>query len=291
MVNLTDIIYMTNDDYAQATGTKLNLSGNDIALCSFNIGHPYKYDSLKVGGRELKVKDRLTDFPVNSDVDGVVVNVYGVVVADQSVLDDIDKEQRENLRFPSAYTKRLSVRYTDYKEVEAVGMELDARIHELLRDYVNAKEDTTGAMGIRGNNRWETAEFMYGMDGVLLFLGLILGVAFLFTTVLIIYYKQISEGYEDRERFQIMEKIGMSADEVKKTIRLQILLVFFLPLVVSAIHVAVAFHIIELLLHILLMSDTALFLRCSIYAFLGFALVYTMIYMVTARTYYKIVHN
>lgn len=111
----------------------------------------------------------------------------------------------------------------------------------------------------------------------------------LFATVLIVYYKQISEGYEDRVRFQIMQKVGMSRREVKSTINSQVLLVFFLPLVVAGMHLAFAFPILEKVLHILLLSSTSLFVVCSLVTFGVFAAVYTLIYMATARTYYKIV--
>ena len=127
------------------------------------------------------------------------------------------------------------------------------------------------------------------MCGALLFLGIILGLVCLFATVLIVYYKQISEGYEDRARFQIMQKVGMSRREVKSTINSQVLLVFFLPLVVAGMHLAFAFPILEKVLHILLLSSTSLFVACSLITFGVFAGVYVVIYLGTARTYYKIV--
>ncbi|MGN0394821.1 MAG: FtsX-like permease family protein [Coprococcus sp.] len=127
------------------------------------------------------------------------------------------------------------------------------------------------------------------MYGSLLFLGLILGIVFMFATVLIIYYKQISEGYEDRVRFQIMRSIGMSHSEVKSSIRSQILIVFFLPIAFAAVHVAVAFPIIRRLLFILELTQTWLFLVCTIVVFFAFTVLYVVIYSLTARTYYKIV--
>jgi putative ABC transport system permease protein len=108
-------------------------------------------------------------------------------------------------------------------------------------------------------------------------------------TALIIYYKQISEGYEDRERFQIMEKIGMSQSEVKTSIHRQILLVFFMPLVVAGVHVAVAFQMLLKMLKLLLLSSTWAFAGCAVGAFAVFSIVYAAIYMATARTYYRIV--
>jgi hypothetical protein len=120
--------------------------------------------------------------------------------------------------------------------------------------------------------------------------GILLGFVCLFSTILIIYYKQISEGYEDRARFQIMEKIGMEPSEVRKTIGSQLVLQFFLPLVTAGVHTAFAFPILLKLLQVLMLSNTQLFILCTLITFAVFALVYTLVYLLTAKTYYKIVH-
>ncbi len=124
---------------------------------------------------------------------------------------------------------------------------------------------------------------------LLLFLGLLLGAVCLFATALIIYYKQISEGYEDRTRFQIMEKIGMSRQEVRKTIGRQVLLVFFLPLAVAGIHMAVMSPILTRMMKVLLFFNIKLYVICTLITFAVFALVYVLIYLGTSKTYYKIV--
>ena len=127
--------------------------------------------------------------------------------------------------------------------------------------------------------------------GSLFFLGLFLGTLFLVETILIIYYKQISEGYEDEKRFKIMQNVGMSKREVKRSIRSQILIVFFLPLLIAGAHLTFAFPLIKRLLYQLGLSDTSLYLACCAGGFAGFALIYTTIYALTARTYYKIVRE
>ncbi len=137
---------------------------------------------------------------------------------------------------------------------------------------------------------WDYAAGAYGIYGTFLFLGILLGLVCLFATVLIIYYKQISEGYEDRDRYQIMEKIGMSQKEVRESIRNQVLLVFFLPLLTAGVHIAFAFPILKRLLKLLELTNVGLFVLCTLLTFLVFALVYAAIYSVTSRTYYKIVH-
>ena len=125
--------------------------------------------------------------------------------------------------------------------------------------------------------------------GGLFFLGLFLGTLFLIETILIIYYKQISEGYEDQKRFEIMQNVGMSRHEVKCSIRTQILLVFFLPLITAGCHVGFAFPLIKRMLALVGLTDTHLYLMCAVGSFAAFAVLYGAIYAITAKTYYKIV--
>ena len=139
------------------------------------------------------------------------------------------------------------------------------------------------------DSRQSSLDEFYQIYGGFLFLGLFLGILFLMITVLIIFYKQISEGYDDKERFSIMEKVGMSNDEVKATIRSQVRTVFFLPILMAAIHVGMAFPIIKRLLSLFGLSNTALFAGCMAGTILVFALIYLLVFLKTSKTYYKIV--
>lgn len=130
----------------------------------------------------------------------------------------------------------------------------------------------------------------YELYGGLFFIGIYLGSMFIMATVLIIYYKQISEGYDDRERYQIMQKVGMSKKEVKRSIRSQVLSVFFLPLVVAAIHVAVAFKVMTKILGVLNLTNVSLFAVCTIITIAVFAVFYIIVYSITAKEYYRIVN-
>jgi putative ABC transport system permease protein len=182
--------------------------------------------------------------------------------------------------------------FADEDQVADVYDDFYETMRAQVNQYVESVSDTDGSWGGWGmsvDSKWDTIEYLYGMYGTLLFLGLILSVIFLFATALIIYYKQISEGYEDRERFQIMQKIGMSDREGKAAIRSQILLVFFLPLAVSAMHIAFAFPILTRLLKVLFQSNQMLFLLCTLASLGIFALIYIIIYSLTAKVYYQIV--
>lgn len=139
------------------------------------------------------------------------------------------------------------------------------------------------------DSRQSSLDEFYQIYGGFLFLGLFLGILFLMITVLIIFYKQISEGYDDKERFSIMEKVGMSNDEVKATIRSQVRTVFFLPILMAAIHVGMAFPMIKRLLFLFGLSNTALFAGCMAGTILVFALIYLLVFLKTSKTYYKIV--
>ena len=139
------------------------------------------------------------------------------------------------------------------------------------------------------DSRQSNLDEFYQIYGGFLFLGLFLGILFLMITVLIIFYKQISEGYDDKERFSIMEKVGMSNDEVKATIRSQVRTVFFLPILMAAIHVGMVFPMIKRLLSLFGLSNTALFAGCMAGTILVFALIYLLVFLKTSKTYYKIV--
>lgn len=129
----------------------------------------------------------------------------------------------------------------------------------------------------------------YELYGSLFFMGMYLGFMFLMVTVLIVYYKQISEGYDDKGRYKIMQQVGMDKQEVKKSIRSQVLMIFFLPLIMAIIHVAAAFKVITKLLAMFSMTNITLFIECTIATIIVFAVIYCIVFMVTEREYYRIV--
>ena len=139
-------------------------------------------------------------------------------------------------------------------------------------------------------SRQAGTESFFGFYGCLFFIGMYLGFMFLVATVLIIYYKQISEGLDDRERYVIMQKVGMDKREIRRAIRSQILIVFFLPLLFSILHIMVAFNVITKLLGIFGLFNTGLFVLCTVVTVLIFAVFYIIVFAITAREYYKIVN-
>ena len=236
----------------------------------------------------------LEEFPLRSDV-GNALNVchYLVVTAhDQALLheklaDYYDGFSEDYYRYEidvnaEGTTAQLLALSGDVDEVVRIPhintwVDSDGNTHTdtYYSNYVSSRAD--GRMGFQTDY------------GGFLFLGLFLGALFLMATVLIIYYKQISEGYEDKERFAIMQQVGLSRAEIKSTIRSQVLTVFFLPICVAFLHVCGAFKMISLLLSLFSLTNIGLFMACTAGTMAVFALVYGGVYALTARSYYKIV--
>ena len=139
------------------------------------------------------------------------------------------------------------------------------------------------------DSKADSDEDLSQLYGGFFFIGIFLGALFIMATVLIIYYKQISEGFDDKERFAIMQKVGMELREIRASIRSQVLMVFFLPLFVAGCHVTAAFPLISRILALLNLTNTRLYVICTGVTFLAFAAMYVVIYAVTARVYYRIV--
>ena len=160
---------------------------------------------------------------------------------------------------------------------------------DVIRRYVLDHHTHEGSFADNSRNVGEARGGLLAEYGSLLFLGLFLGVLFLGGAALLIYYKQVSEGYEDRERFAVMRKVGMDDALVRRSIRSQILLVFFLPLVTAFCHTAAAFPLVDRLLELWDMHDTGLFLVCTLGAAAAFAALYAAVYLLTERVYARLV--
>ena len=279
--SLVGLGLITVDDYNRLTGRSVTLEDGEVLSCN---NMEFTLDSVEVDNFQFKVVENLTDFPL-SNWDALISmnNSQYLVVSDQSVIDAMFEHQNE------IYGKRASrMMYTVGIEMNedadtrlAVYEQVVTRLDELMRE--------NSFFGYRIDSRQLNLDEMYSMYGSFLFLGIFLGLVFTMAAVLIIYYKQVSEGYDDRERFVIMQKVGMDTRTVKKSIGTQVLMVFFLPLLVAGIHVAVAFPMVSRMLQLFALKNTGLFALCVVVTYLIFAAVYVIVYLLTARTYYKIV--
>lgn len=217
-----------------------------------------------------------------------------MIVPDRETLGQIFTELKQNW---DEERVSLQIKYNMAFDIDGTAEEKVAAenaLHSVISSYNDGhpSDDTKDSYSrtyveCRAQNRDE----YYSLNGGLLFIGLFLGAMFLMVTVLIIFYKQISEGYEDKERYAIMEKVGMSNAEVKRSIRTQILTVFFLPIGAAVLHVVMAFPMIKWILAAFSLNNTALFALCVAATALVFLLIYLLVFALTSRSYYKIVGN
>jgi len=281
---------MTEDNYTAVTGEVLNLAPGEVAAYgvkgdSLTIRWTVPDEGRELGQSSFSIVKKLSQNPA---FDATIAEYATVVVPDDATINDIWAKQAE------AYGDNWSsMHWFAYIDVDCDEDTMD----QLQEHYWNSIEDSsfydgTGSwLGCQWNLRSERATDAYGLAGGFLFLGLFLGFIFLMATVLIIYYKQISEGYEDKERFEIMQKVGLSHGEVKRSIHSQILMVFFLPIVVASIHIVFDFNMVEKLLTMFYIQNSTLTALCTLGTVLLFFLVYGAVYLLTARTYYKIVER
>ena len=231
-------------------------------------------DTLKIGDRDFKVRKIDSIFPYEySGVEG-----YSIVVKDMATLEFL----REAL-------DGLDINCSVYWDVDGVDDKEYEDTLVKLKDGIKNQLTGDGRSVYDVSSRSEMIHNQYEVNGGFLFLGVLIGIIFLTGTVLITYYKQISEGYEDREKYQIMKKLGLSDDFIKKTTDSQICLMFYGPLIVAAIHCIVASKIIFRLLGLFGVSDALLYMICLGDVLLIFALIYFVIFKLTSKVYTNIV--
>lgn len=277
---VSGFVVLTREDCKKKYNEEIpELAENEVAL--FTIKKT-DMDTLVLENRSYHVKEikqfqNTEDFETIADI---MDEYYYVIVNDVQDMERLWQLQKDIYQENSSSISRQ------------VRLDIDGDSEQKKECFENIKT----ALGpeqakarILIDSRQSNLDEFYQIYGGFLFLGLFLGILFLMITVLIIFYKQISEGYDDKERFSIMEKVGMSNDEVKATIRSQVRTVFFLPILMAAIHVGMAFPMIKRLLSLFGLSNTALFTGCMAGTILVFTLIYLLVFLKTSKTYYKIV--
>ena len=270
---------LSASEYERISGEKAELSSDAVLAYSEN---PRINDNFQLFGKSFKVTRWLDSFPAVSTKSSITTDNYVFIVSDETFtefsgnLAEIDPEWYYGFDVGGTTEQQLACR--DAVDA-AIGSALTSADSTDLGGYDYA------SVFCRNADR----DSFYTMYGGFLFLGLFLGLIFIIATVLIIYYKQLSEGYDDKERFEIMQKVGLSKPEIRKAIRSQVLVVFFLPLGMAVVHIAFAFKMITKLLLIFNLTDITLFALCTLGTVAVFALIYGVVYMLTAKVYYKIV--
>ena len=280
---------LTAADYAVLTGNPAPALGRgEAALC----GGGTDLETVVLHGSgsaiTLRIAARLESVPLFRKTADMYIPLC-FVVSDDEALMDIYALQR------ATYAKPYNLRWFGLIDLSESAGDAEASLIEdafwgpegLLAP--DTPRDFSGYESLSVSLKARAERDGYAMAGGFLFLGIVLGVIFLMATVLIIYYKQISEGYEDRERFEIMQKVGLTKAEVKASIRSQVLMVFFLPIAVAAVHILFDFNMVVKLLQLFSLRNVPLTAICTLDTVLVFFIVYGIVYLLTARTYYKIV--
>lgn len=279
--NLCEMAFLSLDDYNTMTGENVELNDNEVMVyCGRD---DIESDTVLLDGYKFQVVKRLDQFVGNGEIASNIVNTYFFIVNSPEIIDSMYLWQKE------IYGEDCSdIRY--YYGVEADGEE------ETLKqayEEINNRLGTLDLGGVTGyaDCRAQSRNSFYGLYGGLFFIGIFLGLLFTVAAILMIYYKQITEGYYDRDRYIIMQNVGMSQKDVKASIHSQILTVFFLPLLTAGVHIIFAYPVIEKILACLNLMNTRLYVYFTVGCFIVFSLLYILVYTWTAKVYYSIVRK
>ena len=268
--SMATFLVISSQEYEKMTGRKVNLTDNETLLYTKNLPINQKQD-LTINGKSWKIKERLTtDF-----AHGKIANASSIVSQKMMYL---VVNQPSQVGLKDGYTYFIGIQSANKK------VDLQESIFNALHNQ-QGKESKI----ISVSERYHIEKEYQGVIGTLLFIGIFLSTIFLLGTVLVIYYKQISEGYEDREGFIVLQKVGLDEKQTKATIRKQIVTVFFLPLIFAFLHIAVAFHMLQLIVALLGATNIALLIRTTIITCGIFLLVYILVFTLTSRSYRKII--
>lgn len=283
--NVEYLTVLPEEEYEKISGKTVELKPGEILAFQENGGK----GNISLNGVAYKVKEWLEEKPTYDRGNNIFYKTTIVVTKED--LQKMDALQKELVGKDRGYLKLEFGLYIEGgKEADIKYGNLIREDLEPLTETLKGEEDSVSPW-FQSSIREEHYRSFYTLNGGLLFLGIFLGFIFLVGAGMIIYYKQMSEGYEDKERFEIMQKVGMSRKEVKSAIRRQILMVFFLPLLMAVLHIIMAFPMISRLLGLLGMMNTELYILCTAGTIVVFAVIYAAIYMCTAKSYYKIVER
>ena len=287
--DIRDFYIISAKDYAAKTGESVSLADDEALLltnkCSYNrdtltlsmedVSHTWRVKAVKDGSI------------VPPSVGGLIAQITLVVNDPASAVEGFrtrDKDDMALLQFKWIYGFDTGLDDEASMELE---WELPSAVGQLAPE--EPEDESFGYSYLMTNSRAEASDDFYGSYGALFFIGIMLTLVFMLAAVLILYYKQISEGYEDQKRFEIMQKVGMTKKEIRRSIDSQLLTVFFLPLLLAGVHLAFAFPMIRRLLELFSLYNVGLFVTTTLVSFGAFALLYTIVYRLTAKAYYNIV--
>lgn len=284
MANTWQVFVVPLEDYNSLMGKRETLMPGQ-ALMYTTKGSDYPYASVELGeGVTLSVAKQVDSFADNGvDAMQIIPSMYLFVPNFQETVEGVQAQLGEQSASSLHWYYGFDLNCDDDTQIQ-IGQQLSTA----LRDMESADE-TDGYFHVLMEGAAQERGSTYGLYGGLFFLGILLGVVFILAAVLIIYYKQICEGYEDQSRFDIMQKVGMTKGEIRRSINSQVLTVFFAPLLLAGVHLAFAFPLIRKLLLLFGLTNVGLFAGVTVVCFVAFALFYVLIYRLTSRSYFRIV--
>lgn len=275
--DIATVKIFTLEEYNRLAGTSETLQDGEVLLSV--IDGSYSGDTIQIGTMQpFQIQKQVPQFVDDGDAFANVSRMLYLIVPDMAMMQELNERQAE------AYNGYASV-IQFYK-----GFDLDADADTQLAIQAELEQQLSEE-GCVCESRESGRSSFYALYGGLLFLGILLSVVFLFGTVLIMYYKQISEGYEDAGRFEILQKVGMTKKEIKRSINSQILTVFTAPLLMAGVHLAFAFPMLYRLLAVMGLINISLFAIITVGGFLVFAALYALMYKLTSHSYYQLVKS
>ena len=277
-----DLYFIPLEDYNIAAGTQLTLEPGQAFI--FTFGNDFDGDTVSIKGMEWKIKDSVEEF-MYAGVDAMVVSKSTIAV----IIPDHEELTRALVSMPE-FNKSVFASF-DWVYDFDTGLTPEEQL-ELYNDIRDPLDDLCreyGFMGVNRGSREDRGGDEFAMYGGIFFLGVVLSIVFVAAAVLIIYYKQLTEGFEDQPRFETMRKIGMTGGEIRKSINSQMLTVFFFPLLLAMAHLIFAFPLIQRLLLVFKLSNEPLFSRVTASVGAVVAALYAVVYRVTSNTYYDLV--
>ena len=292
------------EDYNFSNGVQKHLKPGEAMI--YDGQNTMKGGQFAIGDQfQYQITEKLEDMIIKENRIFGVNELYIVVPTMEEVYEIYDYLNSLNVPGQDQMLINLSYWYGfDTGANEQIDESLSEQINRLLQGDITDPNAYAGLDAIfkeaNVNPKYETLSMQtsatsrakkefYELYGGFFFLGIILSLTFLLATVLIMYYKQITEGYDDKDRFDILQKVGMTEREVKKSINSQVLTVFFAPLIMAGLHIAFAFHMISLMLSVFSISNTVLLIQVTVAAFLLFTAFYVVVYLGTSKIYYRLV--
>ena len=284
---VTQLHFLPLEDYNAATGQSLTLNDGQVYVAALRTDFPY--DTLTVDGEwTFRIMDR--DIPPLSGP--FTADITPTLMVVMPHFTQFVQELEDGLSEKYGWYLTATWHYafdTDLPENQQGNIDgTTPNLEDALNGYLAGVSSDWG-VGVSVASKAANRADFYGMYGGLFFLGIMLSIVFIFAAVAILYYKQLSEGYEDQSRFDIMQKVGMTKVDIRRSINSQLLTVFYLPLVLAGVHLCFAFPFIHKLLILFNLDNRGLLIGTTAVSFAVFAVLYAIVYKLTGNTYYRIV--